>query len=276
MAIERVLFMNQSIGLIGGGNMAEAIIGGIRKTDRELQIRVTERIDKRLQYLVDKYGVIASQVQELVENSDVLIIAVKPKDVHEVLKHLKNYTLKDKLIISIAAGIPIKLFYKYLPDVTVIRAMPNTSTAVLHSMTGLVRGKDISQEQVETTEQIFSAIGRVLWIPEEKMNALIALSASGPAYFYLFTESLILAGVQLGLSEEEAEMLARETLVGAGKMLTESEKSPAKLREEVTSPNGTTYAALCVFNEDKFTQIVMKAVQACARRAEDMEGEYSE
>ena len=269
--------MDQSIGFIGGGNMAEAIIGGLKKIDKELQIRVTNRANhERLQHLVDKYSIKATELKELVENSRVLIIAVKPKDVHEVLKHLKNYTLKDKLIISIAAGIPLKVFHKYLPDVAVIRAMPNTSTAVLHSMTGLVRGETITQEQAETAEQIFSAIGRILWIPEEKMNALIALSGSGPAYFYLFTESLIQAGVQLGLSEEESELLARETLVGAGKMLTESEKSPAKLREQVTSPNGTTYAALSVFKEDRLAQIVMKAAQACARRAEDMEGEYSE
>lgn len=269
--------MNQSIGFIGGGNMAEAIIGGLKKMNMDLQIRVTNRANHgRLQHLVAKYRIIATELQELVENSQVLIIAVKPKDVHEVLKHLNNFTLKDKLIISIAAGIPLKVFYKNLPGVAVIRAMPNTSTAVLHSMTGLVRGETIAPEQAETAEQIFSAIGRILWIPEAKMNALIALSGSGPAYFYLFTEGLIQAGVQLGLSEEEAELLARETLVGAGKMLTESEKSPAKLREEVTSPNGTTYAALSVFKEDNLTQIVLKAAQACARRAADMEGEYSE
>ncbi|MFZ3129935.1 MAG: pyrroline-5-carboxylate reductase [Desulfosporosinus sp.] len=267
--------MNQSIGFIGGGNMAEAIIGGIKKTDRELQIRVNERIDERLQYLADKYGIIASGVQELAEKSAVVIIAVKPKDVLEALEKLENYLLKDKLIISIAAGIPLKLFYKNLPGVAVIRAMPNTSTAVLHSMTGLVRGENVTQEQAEAAQQIFAAIGRILWIPEEKMNALIALSGSGPAYYYLFTESLIQAGVQLGLSEEEAELLACETLIGAGKMVTESQKTPGELREQVTSPNGTTFAALSVFKDDDLPQIVMKAAQACARRAEDMEGEYS-
>jgi len=257
--------------------MSEAIIGGLKKTTLELQIRVTNRANhERLQHLVDKYSIAATELKELVENSRVLIIAVKPKDVHEVLKHLKNYNLNDKLIISVAAGIPLKVFREYLPGVGVIRAMPNTSTEVLHSMTGLVRGENVTQEQTETAEQIFSAIGHTLWIPEEKMNALIAISGSGPAYFYLFIESLIQGGVQLGLSEEEAEMLARETLVGAGKMLTQSEKSPAKLREEVTSPNGATYAALSVFTEDRLAQIVMKATQACAKRAEDLEGEYSE
>jgi pyrroline-5-carboxylate reductase len=268
--------MTQCIGFIGGGNMAEAIIGGIRQTDKEFQIRVNERFDERLQYLVNKYSIIASDVQELVENSDTVIIAVKPKDVREVLEKLGNYSLKDTLIISIAAGVPLKLFYKYLPGVAVIRAMPNTSTAVLHSMTGLVRGENVSEVQVEMGEQIFSATGHIMWIPEEKMNALTSISGSGPAYFYLFAESLIKAGVHLGLSEEEAEILVRETLVGSGKMIAESGKSPGKLREEVTSPNGTTYAALNVFTNAKLALTVHNAAVACARRAEDMEGENAE
>lgn len=269
--------MTGPIGFIGGGNIAEAIIGGLKKTDKQLQIRVSIRTNhERLQRLVDEYNIIASQLEDLVENSRVLIIAVKPKDVLGVIKQLKNYKLSDKLIISVAAGVPLKVFYKHLPSVAVIRAMPNTSTAVLHSMTGLVRGENVTGEQVEMAEQIFSATGKTMWIPEEKMNALISISGSGPAYFYLFAESLIKAGVHLGLSEEEAEILVLETLVGAGKMIAESDKSPGRLREEVTSPNGTTYAALNVFTDDKLALTVLKATQACAQRAEDLEGENSE
>ena len=269
--------MAQSIGFIGGGNIAEAIIGGLKKTDKQLQIRVSNRSNhERLQHLVDKYDIIADKLEDVLENSRVLIIAVKPKDVLGVLKQLRNYKLSDKLIISVAAGVPLKVFYKYLPGVAIIRAMPNTSTAVLHSMTGLVRGENVTEEQVEMGEQIFSATGHTMWIPEEKMNALISISGSGPAYFYLFAESLIKAGVSLGLSEEEAEILVLETLVGAGKMIAESDKSPGKLREEVTSPNGTTYAALHVFTEDKLALTVLKAAQACAQRAEDLEGENSD
>lgn len=268
--------MNESIGFIGGGNVAEAIIGGLRKTDRDRQIRVTNRTNhERIQRLVDTYDIMATQMQELVDASNVLIIAVKPKDVLDVLKNLKNYDLADKLIISVAAGIPMKVFSKHLPCIAVVRAMPNTSTAVLLSMTGLVRGENVLEEQATVAECIFSSIGQTLWIPEEKMNALIAISGSGPAYFYLLTENLIHAGVQLGLSEAEADRLARVTLVGAGKMLTEIRKSPGRLREEVTSPNGTTYAAMSVFMEERFPEIIVKAVRACAQRAEDMEGEYS-
>jgi len=266
--------MNYSIGFIGGGNMGEAIIGGLRKSDQQLQIRVCNRSNsERMLRLVDQYDVTASKFEDTVENSRVLIIAVKPKDVLLVLKQLKDYELKDKLIISVAAGVPLKVFYKHLPGVAIVRAMPNTSSAVLHSMTGLVSGENVTGEQIEIGEQIFAAIGKTMWIPEEKMNALISVSGSAPAYFYLFAESLIKAGVHLGLSEEEAEILVRETLIGAGKMLAESNKSPAMLREAVTSPNGTTFAALKVFTDDKLPLTVLKAAQACVQRAEAMEGE---
>ncbi len=269
--------MIQSIGFIGGGNIAEAIIGGLKKADTHFQIRVSNRSNlERLQNLVDTYAISASNLDDIVENSRVIIIAVKPKDVLGVVKQLKNYKLSDKLIISVAAGVALKVFYKHLPDVAVIRAMPNTSTAVLHSMTGLVRGDNVTDEQVKMAEEIFSATGHIMWIPEEKMNALISISGSGPAYFYLFAESLIKAGVHLGLSEAEAEVLVLETLVGAGKMIAESDKSPGRLREEVTSPNGTTYAALNVFTDDQLALTVLKATQACAQRAEDLEGENSD
>jgi len=266
--------MNYSIGFIGGGNMGEAIISGLRKSDETIQIRVSNRSNnKRLKNLVDKYNITACKLEDTVQNSRVLIIAVKPKDVRGVLEQLANYKLNDKLIISVAAGVPLRVFYEYLPGVAIIRAMPNTSSAVLHSMTGLVSGENIIAEHVKMGEQIFSAIGKTMWIPEEKMNALISVSGSAPAYFYLFAESLIKAGVQLGLSEEEAGILVLETLIGAGKMMVESDKSPGMLREAVTSPNGTTFAALKIFTDNKLPLTVIKATQACVQRAVDMEGE---
>jgi len=268
--------MSQTIGFIGGGNIAEAMISGLKKKNSELEIRVTDLNHERLQSLIDRYNVRASTLKELVEDSRVLIIAVKPKDVKAVVKDLMDFPLKDKLVISVAAGVPLKLYYKYLPGVAVVRVMPNTSMAVLHSMTGLVRGDNVTEEQAEIGEKIFSATGRIMWVPEKNMNAITAISGSGPAYFYLFAESLIKAGVELGLREEEAEILVLETLIGSGKMIAESDKSPGKLREEVTSPNGTTYAAINVFMDEKLAQTVRNAAKACAKRAEDLEGEYSE
>lgn len=266
----------QSIGFIGGGNLAEAMISGLKKTNSELEINVSDLNRERLQTLNDKYKVRSASLKELVESSHILIIAVKPKDVKGLLIDLKNFSLQDKLVISVAAGIPLKLYYKYLPGIAVIRVMPNTSMAVLHAMTGLVRGDNVTEEQAEIGEKIFLATGRVIWVEEKNINAVTAISGSGPAYFYLFAESLIKAGVELGLTEDEAEILVLETLIGSGKMLAETDKSPGRLREEVTSPNGTTFAALNVFMDEKLAQTVLNAAKACAKRAEDMEGEYSE
>lgn len=160
--------MSQSIGFIGGGNIAEAMISGLKKANSALEIRVTNHSNRgRLQGLVDRYNVIATSLTELVEDSKVLIIAVKPKDVQGVLKDLAGFSLQNKLVISVAAGVPLKVFYKYLPGVAVVRAMPNTSTAVLHSMTGLVRGDNVNDEQASVGEKIFSATGKIMWVPEK-------------------------------------------------------------------------------------------------------------
>ncbi|MDI6813175.1 MAG: pyrroline-5-carboxylate reductase [Desulfitobacteriaceae bacterium] len=266
----------KNIGFIGGGNIAEAIIYGLRQAGGQQHIRVVNRSNaERLQRLVETYEVIPESLPGLLTASEVVVIAVKPKDVGGVLEMLKAYDLKNKLVISVAAGIPLALLEKHLPGIAVIRAMPNTSSAVLHSVTGLVQGNDVTLEHVRMAEQIFKAVGHILWIPESQMNALMSVSGSGPAYFYLFTECLVQAGVEMGLQEADAEMLARETLIGVGKMMAESGKSPGRLREEVTSPNGTTIEALQVFWEGNLKGIVQEAANACAQRGVEMEGEYS-
>jgi len=265
----------KSIGFIGGGNIAEAIIKGLSQNGKG-EIRVTNRSNKqRLTSLVEKYAIIPANLGELVAESEVIVVAVKPKDVVGVLKVLADFSLDGKLVISVAAGIKMATIEKYLRGVASVRAMPNTSSAVLHSMTGLVRGHAVSDAQAAMAEEIFAAVGHVLWIPENRMNALMAVSGSGPAYFYLFAECLIQSGVQLGLREKDAEVLVRETLIGVGEMMAQSGKAPGRLREEVTSPNGTTLEALKVFWGADMPQIVHQATRACMRRAEEMEGEYT-
>lgn len=264
-----------SIGFIGGGNIAEAIIKGLSHNGHG-EIRVTNRSNRqRIDSLVEKYGIIPVHLEELIAESGIIIVAVKPKDVVGVLKVLTGFDLSGKLVISVAAGIKMATIEKYLSGAAIVRAMPNTSSAVLHSMTGLVRGHEVNEDQAAMAEEIFAAVGHVLWIPENKMNALMALSGSGPAYFYLFAECLIQSGVKLGLREKEAEVLVRETLIGVGEMMAQSGKAPGKLREEVTSPNGTTLEALKVFWGADIPQIVHHATRACLRRAEEMEGEYT-
>ncbi len=267
--------MLPEIGFIGAGNLAEAVIKGLAAGQDRPRILATDYIKERLNWLADKYAVTGCGLPELVQEAKVIFLAVKPKDVPTLLQSLTDYPLQGKLVISVAAGIPLAVLEKGLPGVAVIRVMPNTSCAVLRSMTGLVQGNLATEDDKAVAEQIFRQVGQILWIPESKINAVTALSGSGPAYYYLFTECLMTAGIELGLTAEEAQVLARETMVGAGQMLTQSGKSPSRLREDVTSPNGTTYAALVEFEQAGLSSIVNKAVRAAAGRAAEMAREYS-
>lgn len=269
------VYYMKKLGFIGAGNLAGSIIKGLTQGGKSYQILVFDLIKEKTDALNQKYKVMSWSLPEVVNKSELLILAVKPKDIPGLLKELSKYNLSGKLIISVAAGIGLKVYEKALPGAAVVRVMPNTSSAVLHSVSGLAKGKWVTQEQAVEVEKIFTALGKVLWIEDSKMNALTAVSGSGPAYFYLFTEYMALAGQKLGLTKEESEILARETLIGAGKMLAESGKSPAELREAVTSPNGTTYAALSSFQGAELDRIVYQAMLACARRGEEMEEEFA-
>lgn len=269
--------MMQSIGFIGAGNMGGAIINGLRSVGVTSEIRVANRSNhERLQRMAEQNGIIPSTLEEIIQYSEIILLAVKPKDVLNVLKSLQNKLNPNQLLITVAAGIPLKSYETVLPGIPVVRTMPNTSSAVLKGMTGLVRGTAVQEQQAKAAEEIFQAVGKTLWITEDKINALTAISGSGPAYYYLFTETLIQAGISAGLAEEEALQLAKETLLGAAQMIKESGKSPARLREEVTSPKGTTLAALNVFWENNLQGLVTRAVKACKDRAEEMEREYQE
>lgn len=224
--------------------------------------------------MAEQYMIIPSTLEKIVKESEIILLAVKPKDMLGVLKDLQKDLKSSQLLITVAAGIPLKTYEMNLPGIPVVRVMPNTSSYVLKSMTGLVQGSVVHENHKRMAEEIFQAVGKTLWITEDKLNPLMSISGSGPAYIYLFTETLIQAGVSSGLSEVDAEMLAKETLFGASQMLQESGKSPARLREEVTSPKGTTLAALTVFWEKDLQDIVTSAAKACQDRAEEMEREY--
>jgi len=263
-----------NIGFIGTGNLAEALINGLLASSKRYVLRGVDKNPERLQAIAERYGVEPVVLPEVVGKSDVILLAVKPKDVVPVLKDLQVFDLTGKLILTVAAGIPIAVYEECLPQTAVVRCMPNTSSAVLHSVTGLAKGKWVDDAQARIAEEIFSQIGKTLWFDEQQMNAVTAISGSGPAYFYYFTECLIAAGIKLGLKKEDAEVLAIETLIGAGKMVAKSQKSPGELREAVTSPNGTTHAALTKFREARLEDIVCLATQAAMQRGYEMEGEF--
>ncbi|NLI93598.1 MAG: pyrroline-5-carboxylate reductase [Peptococcaceae bacterium] len=262
------------IGFIGTGNLAASIIKGLRQNKSDYELYLYDVFPEKADSLAKEYHARSCSFEEVVREAQILLLAVKPKDIKSLLEELSAYPLTGKLLITVAAGIGIGLYERALPGTAVIRVMPNTSSAVLQAVSGMVRGKHVTDEQAEAGEKIFSAVGKVLWVEDNKINALTAVSGSGPAYFYLFTELMAEAGVKLGLTKEEAELLARETLVGAGRMLAEDVRSPQDLRQAVTSPNGTTFAALETFRKEGLDRIIWLAMKACFLRSEEMEGEY--
>jgi pyrroline-5-carboxylate reductase len=264
------------IGFIGTGNLASSIIKGLRQTKAAYELYLYDVDPAKAAALAEAYAASSCSLAEVVREAAILLLAVKPKDVPALLGELKGHDLAGKLVMTVAAGIGINLYEKQLPGTAVIRVMPNTASAVLQAVSGLVRGSRVTDEQAAAGEKIFAAVGKVLWLEDAKINALTAVSGSGPAYFYLLAELMAAAGVKLGLTREEAELLAGETLVGAGRMLAAGGRSPQALREAVTSPNGTTFAALEVFRQEGLAEIVYRAMQACQQRSEEMEREYGQ
>ena len=263
------------IGFIGTGNLASAIIRGLKQNNTEYHLNLYDVFEEKVTKLAQEYEAHSCTFSQLIDDSEIIILAVKPKDIKSLLQELAYYSLSEKLIITVAAGIGLSVYEQALPNTAIIRVMPNTSSSVLQAVSGMVRGRNVNDEQAGTAEKIFSAVGKVLWLEDDKINALTAVSGSGPAYFYLFTEFMTEAGEKLGLTKQQSEFLARETLVGAGRMLADDSRSAKELREAVTSPNGTTEAAIKSFIKQGLDKTVYDAMLACYKRAEEMEGEYS-
>ncbi|HHV79582.1 MAG TPA: pyrroline-5-carboxylate reductase [Firmicutes bacterium] len=270
------------IGFIGAGAMAEALISGIieAKLCKPCNIWVTNKSNvERLQNLCARWGVnAATGKREVLERASILVVAVKPKDVGPVLGEIAPLLegLERKLVISVAAGIPIRTFENALPEGTaVVRAMPNTSCRVLESATAVARGNYVTNAHMAATERLFSCVGKVVEVQESMLDAVTGLSGSGPAYVYLLAEALIEAGLHLGLPHDITSTLALQTLYGAAKMLKETGQHPEVLRRQVTSPNGTTIAGLKALEEAGFTKALINAVQQATARSREMTQQFA-
>jgi pyrroline-5-carboxylate reductase len=257
------------IGFIGGGNMAEALIKGILRSGKK-DIMVSEPRHERRVYLEKTYGVKAtSDNKEICANCPLIILAVKPQNMDEVTAEISGILSGDTLIISIAAGITLSYLSARLKTSKIIRVMPNTPALVQEGMSVLSMCECIHDRDMSLVREIFMSVGKVLVLPEKYMDAVTALSGSGPAFFALFAERMIEAGITLGLTPEHASELSLQTLIGTAKLL-ETGMPPAKLREMVTSPGGTTAAGLQVFTERGFTNLVQAAIEAAARRSAEL------
>jgi pyrroline-5-carboxylate reductase len=260
------------VGLIGVGVMGEALISGlISARFPKAQIVFTEKREERAREISSKYGARAVDLIELASSSDVILLVVKPQDLAELLAALADKLKKSAVLVSFAAGKTTEFISEKVgPNISVIRVMPNTPTLIGLGMAAISLGKSVNAEQADFVSDFLMTCGKVISVEESLQDAVTALSGSGPAYFFAFVEEMIKSGISLGLSSEQATTLAIQTMVGSAAMLEQSGKSAATLRENVTSPNGTTAAALKVFNDAKLGEIIESAMTAARNRSQEL------
>lgn len=262
------------ITFIGGGNMATALISGLRKSARpNLTIRVSDPSDEARNRLQASYEVEPfTESAEAVSGADTIVLAIKPQVMNRVLKQLAGNIEPQQLVLSIAAGTTIRTITKKLGnDLAVIRSMPNTPALIGHGISGICPGENCEPHHVEQAELILGTAGEVVLIDDESlMDVVTAISGSGPAYYFLLTEALAVAGRTLGLPGDVADKLAAYTAFGAGAMVVQSDAGAAELRRQVTSPGGTTQAALEVLRSGVFSQVVHSAVEAATSKGREL------
>ena len=258
----------ERIGFLGGGNMGSAIMAGLY---REHALFVSETDPKKSQAVRRQYKAATGPVKDNLRKSNIVILAVKPQGFDELLKELKPYVQKRHLIISIAAGISTSYIEKRLPKGTrVIRTMPNLPARVGLAVTGITAGRHARKTDVEKTVRIFQAIGETAVVPERLLDAVTAVSGSGPAYVYYFMEALQEGAQSLGLPKDLSIQLVAGTLLGSLMLLVEEKQMPAQLRKAVTSKGGTTEAALSQLENKKFRAVIKEAMTAAYKRAKQL------
>jgi len=267
------LLENKRIGFIGAGTMAEAIGRGLLKAGvSPAQISASDPDERRREFCRRELGITATADNASVaQSSDIIILAVKPHVVHEVLAEIGGVLKPHQLLVSIAAGIRIDSIQSKLgADVPVVRVMPNTPCLVGEGASAIAPGEFAASVHRELASQIFGAVGRVVQVAEDKLDAVTGLSGSGPAYVYIFIEALADGGVRMGLPRETALVLAAQTVAGAARMVLETGAHPAELRDRVMTPGGTTVAGVASLEGSGFRSAAIEAVTAAANRAAEL------
>jgi pyrroline-5-carboxylate reductase len=260
--------------LVGGGNMGEALIAGLIRSRRwkPSQITVTDVRPEALQRLQKAYRVRTSADNRwAARDADIILLAVKPQQMKHVLEDLGPVLRQKQMVISIAAGVTTEFIERYLANgVPTLRAMPNTPALIGEGASGLARGRWAKPPHERIAEGILRTVGLVVAVSEKDLDAVTALSGSGPAYVFLVAEAMLEAGVALGLAPQVADRLVRQTIRGAGRLLAESHEGPQTLRQRVTSPGGTTEAALKIFESAKLKRTFLKALKRASARSEEL------
>ena len=264
----------KKIGFLGAGNMAEALIRGLLKTGLvppEAIFASDVRLD-RLEELGKLYGIhTLSDNALLVKRTDVVILAVKPQVIRAVAEEVRSAIRRDTLVISIAAGVSGDTLRRHLPEwVRLIRTMPNTPALVLEGATAIARAAGLESGDLDLAQEIFSAVGKVVVLDEALLDAVTGLSASGPAYVALVVEALADGGVKAGLDRQTAMTLATQTVLGAARLLLETGKHPAELKDMVSSPGGTTIAGIQALEDGGLRSALINAVERATLRSKEL------
>ncbi len=270
--------MSEHIAFIGGGNMATAMISGLKSQGFPVErIDVVEPFAESRERLKSHFGIDAHPAAgAFLEQATIVIWAVKPQTFKEAALQVRFYT-RSALHLSVAAGIPSTSIAKWLGNDRVIRTMPNTPALIGKGMTGLFARAAVTESDRQHAERIVSGMGRFIWLSEEGLlDAVTAISGSGPAYMFYFMEAMTAAGAEMGLDREQAYQLAVATFIGAGELAQSSHEPPEILRQRVTSKGGTTYAAITSLDESNLKGLFAKALFAAHHRAQEMGAEFGE
>lgn len=264
--------MSQKVAVLGTGKIGEALLSGmIRGGWNPSDLLVTARRPERAEELRTRYGVTPVGNPEAAKSADTLILTVKPQDMGALVEELAPHVPADRLVISGAAGITTAFLEERLPaGVPVVRVMPNTPALVDEAMSVISAGSHATAAHVETAEQIFGSVGKTLRVPESQQDACTALSGSGPAYFYYLVEAMTDAGILLGLPRDKAHDLIVQSAIGAAVMLRDSGEHPVKLRENVTSPAGTTISAIRELENHGVRAALIAALEAARDRSREL------
>jgi pyrroline-5-carboxylate reductase len=263
-----------TIAILGGGVMGETLLSGLIRSGRQPgQLLVAHRRPERREELTERYGVEAVTSAEAAERADTLVLVVKPQDMSALLAEIGPSVTSAQLVVSLAAGITSAVIESRLAEgVPVVRVMPNTPALVDAGMAAVSPGTHCTEEQIEHAMDLLRATGKVIRVPEKLQDAVTAVSGSGPAYLFFVVEAMIEAGVHLGLPRATATELVIQTVVGSAKLLAETGEHPTVLREQVTSPAGTTAAAIRELEHHKVRAAFLSALEAARNRSRELAG----
>jgi len=259
---------------IGGGNMGEAMLSALldKKISTPQAVCVSDIDESRRQYLEQKYGVAVTGDNRLaVDKSDIVVLAIKPQNLAEVMTELSGWLKPTQLVLSVVAGARINTLCQGLNHRHTVRGMPNTPAQIGEGISVWTATAEATEEQKGWARSILGALGKEIYVDDEKyLDMATAVSGSGPAYFFLFVESLVESAVRIGLPRDTAEELVLQTMLGSAHLIQKSGKLPAELRRMVTSPGGTTAEALLQFEKGGFSHLVMQAVTAAYNKAKSL------